>query len=90
MEPAITAVQPTDAPAREPDGRAVSYGFGWFVDPYRGHPRMWHYGESVGFRTSIQRFPQDQLSVVVLCNRADLDAPGLALKVADLYLKTFR
>ena len=90
MEPAVTAVQPTDAPAREPDGRAVSYGFGWFVDPYRGHPRMWHYGETVGFRTSIQRFPQDQLSVVVLCNRADLDAPGLALKVADLYLKTFR
>jgi CubicO group peptidase (beta-lactamase class C family) len=90
MEPAITAVKPTDAPAREPDGRAVSYGFGWFVDPYQGHPRMWHYGETVGFRTSIQRFPANQLSVVVLSNRADLDAPGLALKVAELYLKASR
>jgi CubicO group peptidase (beta-lactamase class C family) len=47
---------------------------------------MWHYGETVGFRTSIQRFPQDGLTVVVLCNRVDLSAPDLALKIADLYL----
>ncbi len=64
----------------------VSYGFGWFLDPYRGHKRMWHYGETLGFRTTIQRFPEDELTVIVLANRADVDAAGLALKVADLYL----
>jgi hypothetical protein len=48
---------------------------------------MWHYGETVGFRTSIQRFPDDKLTVIVLCNRVDLSAPDLALKIADLYLK---
>jgi hypothetical protein len=47
---------------------------------------MWHYGETVGFRTAIERFPDDQLTVVVLCNRSDLAAQDLALKVADLYL----
>jgi CubicO group peptidase (beta-lactamase class C family) len=85
MTPALTAVQPSGGPARE-NGHAVSYGFGWFVDPYRGHKRMWHYGETRGFRTSIQRFPSDNLTVVVLCNRVDFDAPELALKIADLYL----
>ena len=85
MKPALVAVQPSGAPARE-NGHAVSYGFGWFVDPYRGHERMWHYGETRGFRTSIQRFPADGLTVVVLCNRVDLDAPELGLKIADLYL----
>ena len=64
----------------------VSYGFGWFLDPYRGHPRMWHYGETMGFRTTIQRFPEDGLTVIVLANRADVDAAALALRVADLYL----
>jgi CubicO group peptidase (beta-lactamase class C family) len=64
----------------------VSYGFGWFLDPYRGHLRMWHYGETMGFRSSIQRFPADGLTVIVLCNRADFAAPELALKIADLYL----
>ena len=47
---------------------------------------MWHYGETKGFRTAIQRFPADGLTVIVLCNRADLAAPERALKVADLYL----
>ena len=89
MQPALTAVHPSSAPPQE-NGHPVSYGFGWYVDPYHGHPRMWHYGETVGFRTSIQRFPADHLTVVVLCNRVDLSAIDLALKVADLYLKPSR
>jgi hypothetical protein len=65
----------------------AKYGFGWFLTPYQGHARMWHYGETVGVRTSIQRFRDDQLTVIVLCNRSDVEARELALKVADLYLK---
>ena len=38
------------------EGTPVSYGFGWFLDPYRGHPRMWHYGETMGFHSYIVRF----------------------------------
>ena len=86
MQPALTAVHPTSTPAEE-NGHPVSYGFGWFIDPYGGHERMWHYGETVGFRTSIQRFPKDRLTVIVLANRADLSAIELALKTADGYLK---
>jgi CubicO group peptidase (beta-lactamase class C family) len=48
---------------------------------------MWHYGESIGFRTVIDRFPADGLTIVILANRADLDPSALALKVADLYLR---
>ena len=65
---------------------APLYGFGWFLDPYQGHRRYSHYGETVGFRTAIQRFPDDRLTVIVLCNRSETDAPTLAIKVADLYL----
>src|SRR5438270_1927856 len=86
MQPALTPVQPTDGPAKSIEGAAVSYGFGWFLDPYNGHKRMWHDGETVGFRTTIQRFPEDKLTVIVLANRADVNAEQLALKVADLYL----
>ena len=67
-------------------GKPVSYGFGWFLDPYKSHPRMWHYGETVGFKTAIERFTQDKLTVIVLCNRSDLDAAVLASKVADMSL----
>ncbi|HXS97574.1 MAG TPA: serine hydrolase domain-containing protein [Candidatus Limnocylindrales bacterium] len=73
MKPALTPVS--------------GYGFGWYLDPYRGHERMWHTGETMGFRTAIERFPKDGVSVVVLCNRADLDAASLALRAADQLLK---
>jgi CubicO group peptidase (beta-lactamase class C family) len=67
-------------------GKPVSYGFGWFLDPYEGHQRMWHTGSTMGFRTVIERFTEiDGLTVIILCNRTDLDPEKLALKVANYY-----
>lgn len=69
-------------------GKPVSYGFGWFLDPYQAHQRMWHTGSTMGFRTVIERFTDaDGLSVTILCNRTDLDPEKLALQVADLIFK---
>jgi CubicO group peptidase (beta-lactamase class C family) len=87
MEPALTPARADNgAPLQQLDGSlAPLYGFGWFLNPYRGHRRYAHYGETVGFRTAIQRFPDDHLTVIVLANRSDADAPALAERVADLY-----
>ncbi len=76
-------------------GKPVSYGYGWFLDPFpdpyfshtdhqpRLHPRMWHTGSTMGFRTVIERFPEGKgRTIIILCNRADLDPEKLALKVA--------
>jgi CubicO group peptidase (beta-lactamase class C family) len=86
MRPALTPVALPEH-RQSPCGAPIRYGFGWFLDPYRGHQRMWHYGESIGFRAVIERFPADGLTIVILANRTDLDPPALALKVADLYLR---
>jgi CubicO group peptidase (beta-lactamase class C family) len=96
MKPALEPVKLADGsdprwPAtpggdnQDPD-RPVSYGFGWFLDPYKGHARMWHTGTTTGFRTAIERFTNEGLTIVVLCNRTDLDAAKLALQVADIFL----
>jgi CubicO group peptidase (beta-lactamase class C family) len=76
----------TSAPPSGPDGEPVKYGFGWFLNPYHGYPRVWHEGESIGFRTAIERFPTNGLAIIILANRTDLVPIALALKVADLYL----
>jgi CubicO group peptidase (beta-lactamase class C family) len=96
MKPALTPVtlaggSATRWPAEPGDdnlmpGRLVSYGFGWFLDPWRGHARMWHHGSTSGFRSVIERFPDDSLTVVILANRDDLDVKALALEVAEPYL----
>ncbi len=96
MQPALTPVRLNDGSQaywpKEPDDdaravpRPVAYGFGWFLDSYRGHKRSYHDGESIGFRTTIQRFAEGQWTIVVLSNRTDLDPDALSLKVADVVL----
>lgn len=97
MKPAITEARLTDgSPTRWPDqihgdngtpSKPVAYGFGWFVDAYEGHARMWHTGTTMGFRTVIERFLKGNLSIIILANRTDLDPEKLSLEVADLYVK---
>jgi hypothetical protein len=41
---------------------------------------MWHTGSTMGFRTVIERFTGERLTIVVLCNRTDLDPEKLALQ----------
>jgi len=94
MEPALTAVRLGDgsetlwpaAPSGDNlnPGKPVAYGFGWFLDPYARRARMWHSGATRGFSTVIERFTTEKLTIVVLCNRADLDASQLALQVAEV------
>jgi CubicO group peptidase (beta-lactamase class C family) len=82
------ALTPVDLPNnRDPGTPLVQYGFGWFLDPYKDHARMYHNGETIGFRNTIQRFVKEKLTIIVLSNRADTHAEGLAHRVADLYLK---
>jgi len=45
---------------------------------------MWHTGSTMGFRTVIERFTTKHLTIIILCNRTDLDPEALALKTADL------
>jgi CubicO group peptidase (beta-lactamase class C family) len=71
-------------------GNPVSYGYGWFLDPYEGHMRMWHSGSTMGFRTVIQRFPSDGLTIVILCNRTDFEPKALAEKIASSMLPAAR
>jgi CubicO group peptidase (beta-lactamase class C family) len=93
MAPALTAVRLADgSEPRWPSGdqggdnlfpgRPVAYGFGWFLDPWQGHERAWHHGETMGFRSIVDRFPADGLTVVVLANRDDIDLKALGLQLA--------
>ena len=62
------------------------YGYGWRIDEYAGSVRHHHSGSTSGFRNFIMRMPQEQLTVIVLTNRAEPDVRDLAEQVADLYL----
>jgi CubicO group peptidase (beta-lactamase class C family) len=63
--------------------KATAYGFGWFLNLQDPHPLMWHYGDTSGFKTAILGYTRDKVTVIVLCNRTDLDPGVLALKAAQ-------
>ena len=67
-------------------GHASAYGFGWFLNLQDARPLMWHYGDTMGFKTAIFRYTRDNVTVIVLCNRTDLDQGALALKAARIVL----
>lgn len=73
-------------PTKLNTGKVQNYGFGWFLDPLKGHKNIGHGGATSGFSCSIQRFPDDHLSVIVLTNADELGvATSLAKKVAEVY-----
>ena len=67
-------------------GVRSEYGFGWFVDRYRGEQRWRHTGETSGFRNAILRFPDRRLSIIILTNRSSGEPQAIAERIADRFL----
>jgi len=65
--------------------KPTKYGFGWFIDVVEGRKNIGHGGSTSGFSASFQRFPDDQLAVIILTNTDEQIATTLAKKVATFY-----
>lgn len=61
------------------------YGFGWRIETHAGRVRYSHTGSTSGFRNVIHRYPDDELTVIILTNRAGPDVTDLAEAVALRY-----
>lgn len=70
-------------------GETSKYALGQFVDIYNGLKRIWHSGGDAGYRSYIGRFPNQDITVLLLSNNASVYAEGEALKMADIFLKPF-
>jgi CubicO group peptidase (beta-lactamase class C family) len=72
-------------PGRLTSGREIEYAAGLRVTRYRGVPEVSHTGSTAGYRAFLTRYPDQGLTVAVLCNHA---GAGVALghRVADIYL----
>jgi len=68
------------------DGKTLEYGFGWRLDQFNGHRRVMHTGSTSGFRNVIQRYPDDEFTVIILTNRAAPEVSPLADKLAERFL----
>jgi D-alanyl-D-alanine carboxypeptidase len=75
-------------PATLNSGRRYPYGFGWYISAYKGHPCVIHGGSTSGFSSTLQRFPDDKLDFIVLCNVGEEGVAGKIMRgLPDLYFK---
>lgn len=68
------------------NGKPIEYALGLVISTYRGLPVVAHGGALFGYRTEIQRFPQQKFSTIILCNIGTSDTVRLSNQVADIYL----
>jgi hypothetical protein len=81
---AFAAEQQT--PGRFADGRAHDYAMGLYVRSYRGVREVSHSGSTAGYRAFLARYPDQRVSVAVLCNAASANPTQYARAVADAYV----
>jgi len=74
------------SPGKLNSGKSSGYAFGLFALPYNGLRRYLAEGSGGGSSVFMQ-FPDERLTVVVLCNRYEIDPSALAEKVTDVVLE---
>jgi len=74
-------------PVKLNNATTAPYGFGWRIAKTdSGHAVLEHGGAWQGFASYIVRYPDDRLTVAVLCNRAGASASYIAKHIAGLYV----
>lgn len=68
------------------NGRRITYALGLDVTSYDGVPEVSHSGATAGYRTFVARYPNQHLSLAVLCNLASANPVALGHHVADQLL----
>ncbi len=73
-------------PGKLANGRSHGYAYGLTIGEYRGLREVSHAGATAGYRAHLTRFPDQHVSVAVLCHAGRANAVDLAHDVAEVFL----
>ena len=65
------------------DGRKIAYALGLTVDSYKGLKDVSHGGATAGYQTFLTRYPDNKVSIGVMCNGTSPSAGGIAAGITD-------
>ncbi|MEX0837172.1 MAG: serine hydrolase domain-containing protein [Gemmatimonadota bacterium] len=68
------------------DGSRTLYASGLVVGESMGVPSVTHTGSTAGYRAFLGRYPEQDLSVAMICNAANVSTGGTGASVARAYL----
>lgn len=65
------------------DGRKIAYALGLVVNTYKGLKDVSHGGATAGYQTFLARYPDNKVSIGVMCNGTSPSAGGIAASITD-------
>jgi CubicO group peptidase (beta-lactamase class C family) len=65
------------------DGRKIAYALGLTVDKYKGLKDVSHGGSTAGYQTFLARYPDNKVSVAVMCNGTAPGSGEIAAAITD-------
>jgi CubicO group peptidase (beta-lactamase class C family) len=75
------------SPQVKTDRGESHYGYGWFLDEYRGTRRIYHNGDTRGFRLGVQTFPDRKAAIVLQFNsEVSEEMTQVGERLADLLI----
>lgn len=82
--PSRAVLEQSWTPVRLNGGGTYPYGLGWRVAEQRGSLQIGHTGSWQGFKASIQRYPEFDLTVIVLANLAEALPEAISYGIAGI------
>ena len=83
---AFTADSASGVTVFTPSRGTPGYALGWWIDTDRGLTRQSEFGTADGKRNAFVRYPDKKAVIIILTDRFDIDARGIAQKIADRLL----
>jgi CubicO group peptidase (beta-lactamase class C family) len=84
---ALTPVQTKDG---SPGKYGLQYGYGWMVGRMKGFKRVYHGGAIDGYECSLNRYIENNMSIIVFVNRfpfpPGINADIVSQEIARIYL----
>lgn len=78
-------VKSLETPARLSNGKTITYAAGLVVSTFGELREVSHAGATGGYRTWLGRYPDQEISIAVMCNSADANPTQLGREVARLW-----
>jgi CubicO group peptidase (beta-lactamase class C family) len=68
------------------NGTTSAYGYGVIIGNFSGHVRISHTGDIHGFASALSRYPDDDVTVILLSNVESRAASQLTTKISRIVL----
>ena len=78
------------SPVKLNDGSIYPYGFGWRIDSIQGKKIIEHNGTWQGFESTIKRYPQEKIAVIVFANLRRANTDKIASRIMQLHQPELR